>query len=239
MNKKIVLGLLVFVILFTMTGCGKKEENKEQLSVGWKIATEFESYLPIESVNLFYKTTTEANEQVIPIALLGKQVVSGTNYMFLVQKDNEYYVYIIYKNLENKTSITNRTKFDLTKYTHENKLIDSKTLVGGWKVEVVEEDIQSMTLDEKTQKIFEKASEKLTGETYYPITVLGKQIVSGINYAVIAYGTPSTKELVNDSNKGVYILTLYEDLNGTCEIISSSYIDLSEYNKYKTKQIYL
>ena len=131
MNKKIVLGLLVFVALFTITGCGKKEENKEQLYGGWKIATEFESYLPIDAANLFYKTTTEANEQVIPIALLGKQVVSGTNYMFLVQKDNEYYVYIIYKNLENKTSITNRTKFDLTKYTHENKLIDSKALVGG------------------------------------------------------------------------------------------------------------
>ena len=98
-------------------------------------------------------------------------------------------------------------------------------------MEVVQEDIQSMTLDEKTQKIFEKASEKLTGETYYPITVLGKQIVSGINYAVIAYGTPSTKELVNDSNTGVYILTLYEYLNGTCEIVSSSYVDLSEYNK--------
>ena len=88
-----------------------------------------------------------------------------------------------------------------------------------------------MKLDEKTQKIFDEASEKLTGTTYYPLTVLATQQVSGTNYAVIAYGTPSVKELVNDSTTGVYILTLYQDLKGTSEIVSSSYIDLSEYNK--------
>ena len=88
-----------------------------------------------------------------------------------------------------------------------------------------------MKLDEKTQKIFDEASEKLTGTTYYPLTVLATQVVSGTNYAVIAYGTPSTKELVNDSTTGVYILTLYQDLKGTSEIVASSYIDLTEYNK--------
>ena len=230
MKKKLLLGLLSLALL-TMSGCGKKEEKKEPLSGGWEIITESESYLPIDAAQLFYKTTAEENEQVLPIALLGKQVVSGINYMFLVQKENEYYVYIIYENLENKTSITSKSKFDLTKYTNENKSVDSKELVGGFKVEVPDEDIPSMKLDEKTQEIFEKASEKLTGTTYYPIAVLAKQIVSGTNYAVLAYGVPSTKELVNNSNTGVYILTLYEDLNGNCEIVSSSWIDLSEYNK--------
>ena len=231
MKKKIVLGLLVFVALFIMIGCGKKMENKRPILGGWEISTKFNSYLPKEAANLFNKTVASEKEKVTLVALLGKQVVSGTNYMFLVQKEEEYYVYIIYENLENKTAITSRNKFDLTKYTNEDKEIDSKELSGGWRVEVPEEDIKSMKLDEKTQKIFEKASEKITGATYYPLTVLGKQIVSGTNYAVIAYGTPSTKELVNDSNTGVYILTLYEDLSGNCEIVSSSYIDLSEYNK--------
>ena len=231
MSKKLVLLLVVFATLFIMTGCEKKSENKGQLLGGWEITTEFDSYLPKAAAELFNKTAKEENEQLIPIALLGKQIVSGTNYMFLVQKDNEYYVYVIYENLENKSSITIRSKFDLSKYVNENREIDSKELVGGWKVEVPEKDIQNMKLDEKTQKIFEKASEKLAGTTYYPLAVLGKQIVSGTNYAVIAYGAPSTKELVNDSNTAVYILTLYEDLNGTCEIVSSSYMDLSEYNK--------
>ena len=228
--------LLVLLLCLCVVGCGKKTEKKEEkreenLSGGWDIATEFETYIPMDAAELFYKATNNESEQVFPIALLGKQVVSGTNYMFLVQKDNEYYVYVIYENLENELSITKKTKFELTKYTNENKALDSKASVGGWKVVVPEEDIPSMKLDEKTQKIFDEASEKLTGTTYYPLTVLGKQVVSGTNYAVIAYGTPSTKELVNDSTTGVYILTLYQDLKGTSEIVSSSYIDLTEYNK--------
>ena len=228
--------LLVLLLCLCVVGCGKKAEKKEEkkeenLSGGWEIATEFETYLPIKDAEIFYKATKDESEQVLPIALLGKQVVSGTNYMFLVQKDNEYYVYVIYENLENKLSITKKTKFELTKYTNENKELDSKASVGGWKVVVPEEDIPSMKLDEKTQKIFDEASEKLTGTTYYPLTVLATQVVSGTNYAVIAYGTPSTKELVNDSTTGVYILTLYQDLKGTSEIVASSYIDLTEYNK--------
>ena len=71
----------------------------------------------------------------------------------------------------------------------------------------------------------------MVGATYKPIALLGTQLVSGTNYALLAFGTPSTKELVNNTNTGVYILTLYEDLHGTCEIVSSSYIDLSKYNK--------
>lgn len=51
-----------------------------------------------------------------------------------------------------------------------------------------------MTLDENTQPVFEKATETLNGITYYPLTVLGKQVVAGTNYAVIAYGTLSTKD---------------------------------------------
>ena len=31
MKKKILLGILVFVALFTITGCGKNESNKENI----------------------------------------------------------------------------------------------------------------------------------------------------------------------------------------------------------------
>lgn len=232
MKKKILFVFLVFILLLSITGCGKKDnkekniEEKEPISGGWEILKENESYLPIEVANLFYKATINEDSPVLPIVLLGKQVVAGTNYMFLVQKDGEYFVYVIYEDLENNTSISSRKKFDLTKYTNENIEIEAKVLSGGWIVEIPEEDKQSMKLDENTQKVFDKATEKLTGMSYYPLSVLGKQIVAGTNYAVIAYGTPSTKDPVN----GVYILTLYKDLTGNCEMISSSSIDLSEYN---------
>lgn len=226
--------LLVLLLCLCLVGCGKKEKKeetkKESVTGGWKVPSEFETYIPMDAADLFYKATIDESEQVFPVALLGKQVVSGTNYMFLVQKDKEHYVYVIYENLEKETKIISKKKFDLTKYVNQNKEMDTKALTGGWKVEILKEDISSMILDDKTQKKFDDAVSNITGQKYYPITVLATQVVSGTNYAIIAYGAPSTEEQVSTENTGVYILTLYEDLKGNNKIVSSSYIDLSEYN---------
>lgn len=223
--------LLVLLVCLCVVGCGKKTEKKEvkPTTDSWNIPTEFETYLPLDEADLFYKATMNESEFPFPVALLGKQVVSGTNYMFLVQKDSEYYVYVIYQNLEKNLSITSKKKFDLTKYTNENKKMDTKTLAGGWEVELIKDDIPSMRLDDKTQKIFEEASSKITDKKFYPLTVLATQQVSGTNYAVIAYGTDKVEN--SNSTNGVYILTLYKDLKGTSEIVSISNIDLSDYNK--------
>lgn len=220
--------LLVLVLSLCIVGCGKKKEVKPKVG-GWKIPSQFETYLPLDASELFYQATLNESEQAFPVALLGKQVVSGTNYMFLVQSNNEYYVYVIYQNLENKLSITSKKKFDLEKYTNVDKKMDNKDIVGGWSVEIKKEDIPSMILEEKTQKIFEEAADKITDKKFYPLTVLATQQVSGTNYAVIAYGTDKVEN--SNSTNGVYILTLYKDLKGTSEIVSISNIDLSDYNK--------
>ena len=220
--------LLVLVLSLCIVGCGKKKEVKPKVG-SWKIPSQFETYLPLDASELFYQATLNESEQAFPVALLGKQVVSGTNYMFLVQSNNEYYVYVIYQNLENKLSITSKKKFDLEKYTNVDKKMDNKDIVGGWSVEIKKEDISSMILEEKTQKIFEAAADKITDKKFYPLTVLATQQVSGTNYAVIAYGTDKVEN--SNSTNGVYILTLYKDLKGTSEIVSISNIDLSDYNK--------
>ncbi len=55
-----------------MTGCVKETENKEPVLGGWEVPTEFETYLPMEAADLFYKATIDESELAIPIALLGK-----------------------------------------------------------------------------------------------------------------------------------------------------------------------
>lgn len=219
MKKILIILLCIFVV-----GCSAKKEEKN-ISGGWDITKLDKISIKEDELKIF--NNANEDKELKPIVLLAKQVVSGTNYMFLCQKDNKYKIVVVYNNLENISTIKSITDFDITKYTNENKEINKKESVGSFDV-VLNKNIK---LDEKTQKIFDEASEKITGTTYYPIAVLGKQTVSGTNYALLAFGTPSTKELVNNTNTGVYILTLYEDLHGTCEIVSSSYIDLSKYNK--------
>ena len=63
--------------------------------------------------------------------------------------------------------------------------------------------------------------------SYKPLVLVGKQIVSGTNYAVICYGAPT----VPDAKEGIYLLTIYEDLDGNGKFLSSAYIDLADFNK--------
>ena len=215
--KRKVLCLLLICLLLTV-GCGEKKNNKNGSTGSWKIEDKIKSL----DDEVFNKLDTDLK----PIALLGKQVVAGTNYMYLCKSNEEgkeYRIVIVYEDLEGKVTITNSSNFDLTKYVNEDINYKNSDNVGAWYTEVND----SIKLDEKTQEIFNNAQEKLKGIKYKPITVLGKQVVSGTNYAVLAYGVSDDE----NSNTGVYILTLYEDLKGTDEIVASAYINLADFNK--------
>ena len=81
-------------------------------------------------------------------------------------------------------------------------------------------------LDQSIQSAFDKATETLIEISLNPIAVLGKQIVSGTNYAILCYG-----RITESSLYSIYLITLYEDLNGKAEIVSQAYVNLSDYNK--------
>lgn len=221
MKRKILLSLLIIVCLLTV-GCGKKEEVKENIVGGWEIDGTREMAIFDNDALEAYKRANDKGYQLV--ALLGKQVVSGTNYMFLVKDAGNYKVVVVYNNLENKSTITSVSDFDITKYVNEDISYKDESVVGGWYVDIPAGDIM---IDSEIQSIFNEAMEKIQGAYYKPLGVLAHQVVSGTNYAVLAYGRINTTE----ENSGVYILTLYKDLNGTSEIVSSAYVNLSEYNK--------
>ena len=221
MNKVFILVLIAIVFI---TGCEKKKEKeKEKDTSNWDTSEkEVNAVLSDEASEVFEKT---GNTTLTPIALLGKQVVAGTNYMYLCQDDeDEYKVVIVYKDLEDKVTITNTSDFNVSRYANENITYKNNDSVGSWYTEIPTEKAK---LSSKVEKIFNDAASKKEGIAYTPIALLGTQVVAGTNYALLAYGVADDA----NNNTGVYLLTLYEDLSGIDEIVSSAYIDLANFNK--------
>ena len=215
---KKVLTLLLITLLI-LTGCNNKEETK----VGsWKDDMNSKQLTINNDALKAYKEATKdyKDKELEAVALLGEQVVAGTNYMFLCKSDT-YKIVIIYKNLEGKSTLISVNNFDYTKYVNQDISYKNENIVGGWQVTTPKEGTK---LQSDIQKSFDNAIKKIQGISYIPIANLGTQIVAGTNYAILCYGT------VNN-NSGIYLLTLYKDLNNTDDIVSSAYIDLADFNK--------
>ena len=206
----------------------RKKKIEEPVDGGWDIVlTDTQVSIPEDAKNAFDNASNRSSYDITPVALLAKQVVSGTNYMFLC-KDNansNYKIVVVYNNMDNVSQITTMSHFDYTKYAHNNIQYNANKTTGHWYVEIPEEDVE---LSEEVKDIYEEGTAKLVGVDYKPIALLGKQIVSGTNYAVLVYG-----ELQNtdSDDKAIYLMTVYKDLEGNIDIPSISYIDLKDFNK--------
>ena len=207
-----------------MTGCTNKKENT--LTGGWEtVLSNRVNDLSEEDIYNFNNAIKDySKEKLEVVALLGKQVVAGTNYMFLAKTDNKYKIVIVYTDLEGISKVSKVSDFDYSKYVNKDLNGNNEMLSGGWYTE--SSNIDYKLEDEKIENIFESATSELTGVEYKPLLVIGKQIVSGTNYAILCYGKP----IVPNATTGIYLMTIYNDLNGNSEILGISYINLAEYN---------
>ena len=230
MKGKFIFGILLITMCIFIAGCNKKENAKENekgneektVLGGWTIDdVKEQSNINADALNTF-KNVNDKNYKLV--ALLGEQVVAGTNYMFLVKDGSSYKVIVVYNDLDNNSKITSTEAFDITKYVNKDISYKGEKVSGGWNVTIPTDEVK---LDSEVQSIFEQATNEMTGISYSPINVLAHQLVSGTNYAVLAYGSLTTAE----ENNGVYLITLYKDLKGASKIASSAYIDLAEFNK--------
>ena len=230
--KKLLLCLVLVVCLF-MVGCKSKEDNKkDEVTGGWNIVLSDQvSDMDEETINIFNNAKAKYTELNLDlVALFGKQVVAGTNYMYLAKgyetgKEATYKIVIVYHDLEGNNTITKVSDFNYTNYTNQNIDGLNEQLSGGW---YVESSGKPYGLFENGDKnIFEQATSTLTGMSFKPLVIVGKQVVAGTNYAVICYGSATVPE----AKEGIYLLTLYEDLEGNGKLLSTAYIDLAEFNK--------
>ena len=75
--------------------------------------------------------------------------------------------------------------------------------------------------NEEVNAAFKKALEGFTGVSYEPIAYLGSQVVSGTNYAILCFEKASTAS----SETKLSIVTVYEDLEGHAEILSTEEVE--------------
>lgn len=216
MKKKYLLGILISLVCITLVGCTKKDTK-------WTtIYEEREVYIDEDIKNIFTEATKDYKTNLNLIALLGEQVVAGTNYMFLseTEKDNTivYKVIVVYKDLQGNISLTYDNDLDITKYANKDISFNADNFVGGWEVSVPGKPIM---LADKIQTSFDKATEDFVGTTYYPIKVLAQQ---NDNYAIICYGRLSDQ----NGTTGIFVITLDTKKD---ELVTIAAVDLKDYNK--------
>ena len=143
------------------------------------------------------------------IALLGTQVVAGTNYSILVRgtavtpdAKPVYQIITVYEDVTGKTEITD-TK-DLTEASEEGT-------TGALEVNDGEYDLNKNT---DVQAVFDKALADLVGDSYEPVAYIGSQVVAGTTYYAIYRCVPA----VQDPKDSFVLITATESPDGTVEL---------------------
>lgn len=167
-----------------------------------------------------------------PFALLGTQVVAGTNYAFLclatpVVADPNPYWAIVYINedLEGNANILNIVS--LVPSLEGNEVaadIPEAGIVGGW---TMPED--KSVKDNDNESFFDDTMDAagLLGVKYEGEWLLGTQVVSGTNYAFLATATPITD---NPDEQGQWkIVYIWQKADGTTEVTDIHDLVLGEY----------
>ena len=162
-----------------------------------------------------------------PVCVLATQVVAGTNYAYLVQAtpispDTEPYwcIIVLYQDLAGNVSFVCKNDIDLADI-HVTDAAQGAA-VGGWQVS---EDAGTNMLPQRAATAFSGALADYVGMGFNPVALLGTQVVSGTNYKFLCVGTTVTAE----PTSGLYVVTVYENLDGKATVSSVERLDLNSY----------
>ncbi|MBQ3329659.1 MAG: hypothetical protein IJG87_00605 [Ruminococcus sp.] len=167
-----------------------------------------------DEVKTLLSKATEGQDGVgyTPVALLGTQVVAGTNYLILCKTapvtadaQSTYALVTVYEDLNGNAQIT-----EVQQSTAEAPVTaeDGSTLSGGYT------EPETPVVTDESKSAMSKATEGLDGASYEAKALLGTQVVAGTNYKLLCTVTPVTENPVSE----YAVVTVYEDLNGSAEI---------------------
>lgn len=202
------------------------EENQSLLG-GWQVNTSYSELLAETDRAVFDKALEGlTGAAYTPIQVIAKQTVSGTNYAFLCLEtmvtgvpNANHAILTVYENTEGAVEILNIKALDLTDLP---VIAESKDedLLGGWEVTG---SGKPGALTAESEQALSDALAGVSGVTYMPIVLLGSQVVSGMNYKFLCYGTASE----NNPATNLYVVTVYQDASGKSELSSSELFDLN------------
>ena len=251
--KKTIIYILMAVLMISMLGlsaCGNKDQAAEPentldavedggdaaLDGGWTVTDNIAVELPEAVQSAFDKaleTLTGSYNEVTPIAYLGRQVVSGTNYavLFRVTYADEkapagLVVLTVYEDLEGNAELLSSEEFSIADYNTGDEGTEVNTeeepMTGGWQMP---EQITAAEIPEEAMNAFNKAVEGFTGNDLTPMALLGTQVVAGTNYAFLCH----SKLVTAEPSESIQVVIVYEDLEGNAAITGISNVDVSRY----------
>ena len=160
---------------------------------------------------------------LVPVAYVAEQIVSGTNYMILCRDEKEFRMIVISRDLQGGATFENDAPFVLSDYVFESGGAQDEVLSGGWHTPA---QLTKLPLPEDAEAAFEKALDGFVGSTVEPMALLGTQVVSGTNYAILCSVTPVT----SNSIPSVEVVTVYEDLEGDAEFTHFCVVNPSDFS---------
>lgn len=160
---------------------------------------------------------------LVPVAYVAEQIVSGTNYMILCRDEKEFRMIVIYRDTEDDAEFAKDTPFVLSDYVFESGGAQDEVLSGGWHTPA---QLTKLPLPEDAEAAFEKALDGFVGSTVEPMALLGTQVVSGTNYAILCAVTPVT----SNSIPSVEVVTVYEDLEGNAQFANFRTVNPSDFS---------
>lgn len=206
------------------------EMPEDALTGGWTVNEEFNSKsVSEEQLALFNDAAAKVLDvSYEPIAVLGTQVVAGTNYAFLCQSiywegdaKPVWSVVTVYNNLEGNSSITDDKTIEIMD-VKTTDVTASAEATGAW---AVPDPNGNMVVPEQAQAAFDNAMATYDGVKASPIALLGTQVVAGTNYRYLAEGASAAETPVNT----LYVVEVYEDIDGACLVTDMKPFDLLYY----------
>lgn len=254
--KKAIMILLVGALSATLllAACGQKEQAVDTpagsaagsgaaagneggssagmaLLGGWTPAQDISISLTEEDQSRFSKAMegfTGAGYE--PAAVLATQLVSGKNYAYLCKMTPitskpipRWAVVIVYENLQGEVSISNISDIDLANLNVQDN-VDTTAAVGAWEINLPGGKPIMMPYED-AQAAFDTAAQNYVGVNLKPLSLLGTQVVAGKNYRYLCYGETVTETPVS----ALYVVDVYQDLDGNAEITNCSVLDLLSY----------
>jgi hypothetical protein len=188
------------------------EAEAELLAGGWEFTPKTGSLLTDDEQDVWQKLNEDWLEDYEPVSVLYKQVVAGTNYVFLTQdeSDNAWMICTIYEDLEGNVELLSTLQIDPADFHTVDP--SSEMLAGAF--ECAAPEVDSNVLPEAAAD----ADVSLT-----PIQMLGTQVVAGTNYAWLCRGVDA------DGNANVYAVIFYEDPEGKTTLSSCECLDIGYY----------
>ena len=245
MKKILVITLCIAVAAsLAFTGCAARntgqpaEEAAEEASEmidredpilgGWTVIDGNRSLLNDEQSRVFAAATEAVTgEDLMPVTVVGTQVVAGTNYMFLcigrpsveeLEGEPVWEMAGVYRDLDGKCELVSVEGFDMTDPAAGQ--VYGEGISGGWECA-----IDRTFVEGEAAEAFEKTAKEYDGMKLTPAVLLGTQLVAGTNYRLLCIGETGGRDYA-------CVVTVYADLDGNAEITDCTVLDIGAYYEY-------